>query len=76
MLTGFGKRSMDDVEIVSINRDLRMIVIRKRPRSMQQVLDALCEYWRENEMPWSITEVMRYAPPQKIFYQVEWLTDE
>lgn len=80
MRKDYGRRSSgmahSEVEIISVSRDTRTVVIRKCPRSMQQVLDALCEHWKENEMPWSITEVLRYAPPQKLFYSVEWIEDD
>ena len=66
----------DDVKIVSISRDLRTITVQRRPRSSQALCDALCQYWTDHEVPWSITEVMRYTPQQKIFYQVHWIEVE
>lgn len=66
----------EDVVILWISRDTRTIKVQRRPRSMMQMCDAICQYWKEHELPWSITEVIRYAPPQKIFYHVHWIEDD
>ena len=63
----------DAVEIISVSRDTRTIVIRERPRSSKQLVEALLQYWKEREMPWDITEVLRFKDPQKIYYSVNWV---
>ena len=64
------------VEILSVSRDTRTIHVRKRPQSSRELVEALLEYWKEHEMPWSITEVLRYSNPQKIYYNVLWVEGE
>jgi len=36
-------------------------------------VEALLQYWKEREMPWDITEVLRFKDPQKIYYSVNWV---
>ena len=40
-----------DIEILSIDRWKRKIVIRKPPQSMRALITALRLHWIENEMP-------------------------
>ena len=61
------------VEIMSVDRWRRKIVLRRRPQSMREVMDALVDYWKENEVDYPISEVIRFERPQHLFYAVDWL---
>lgn len=67
---------MNEVEILWISRSERMITVRYMPQSERALIDALLKYWKEREMPWSITEVLRFDKPQRIFYSVLWTSGE
>lgn len=40
---------------------------------MREVMDALVDYWKENEVDYPISEVIRFEKPQHLFYAVNWL---
>ena len=61
------------IEIVSVDRWKREIVLRRRPQSMREVMDALVQYWKDNEMDYPIAEVIRFERPQHLFYAIHWL---
>lgn len=50
--------------------------MRHMPQSERALMDAICQYWKDNELPFSITEVLRYEKPQKLFYAVYWIEGE
>lgn len=64
------------VEILQVNQDARLITVRHMPQSQRELILAICAYWHDHEMPWCITEVLRFEKPQRIFYSVLWLEGE
>jgi len=64
---------MSTVEILGVDRWKKKITIRKPPNSMREIMDALIDYWKENEMDYPISEVMRFERPQHLFYTVHWI---
>jgi hypothetical protein len=64
---------MSTVEIIMVSQAERTVTVRKMPQSQREVIDALLQYWTDNEVPFSITEVLRYEKPQRLFYAVLWL---
>jgi hypothetical protein len=69
----FKKKRDPKVVVVLVNRASRIVYVEKMPHSQKALIDALCEYWKENEMDYSITEVLRYEKPAHVFYAVQWL---
>jgi len=67
------KRDDTPVEVLGVNREMRTIMVRRMPNSQKALIDAVCMYWRDNEIEWSITEVLRYEKPAHLFYAVKWL---
>ena len=67
------KRDERPVEIVAVDRDERTIMVRRMPNSQKKLIEALCDHWREHEVEWSITEVLRYEKPAHVFYKVMWI---
>lgn len=67
---------MSKVEIISVSEEARLITVRYMPQSQRELVDALCDYWRDNEVDFSITEVLRYEKPQRIFFAVRWMEGE
>ena len=67
------KRDERPVEILSVDGIERLIIVRRMPNSQKALIDALCKYWRDNEVEWSITEVLRYEKPAHVFYKVMWI---
>lgn len=65
-----------EVEIIAIEQHTRQIIVRHMPQSERKLIDAICQYWKDNELPWSITEVLRYERPQQVYYSVRWLQGE
>jgi hypothetical protein len=70
------KRSDEPVQVVLVNREARIVYVEKMPTSQKALITALCEYWKENEMDWSITEVLRFEKPAHVFFAVQWLEGE
>jgi hypothetical protein len=64
---------MSLVEIVSVDRWKRTVTLRRRPQSMREVMDALVAHWKEHEVDYPISEVIRFERPQHLFYAVNWL---
>lgn len=64
------------VEIIFVSQPERMITVRHMPKSQRELILAICAYWHDKEMPFCITEVLRFEKPQKIFYSVIWLEGE
>ena len=70
------KRGDTTVEIIAVDRGERTVYVRKMPTSQKALIVALCEFWRDNEIDWSITEVLRFEKPAHVFYRVNWLEGE
>ena len=64
---------MSTVEVTLVSQTDRVVYVRKMPQSQRELIDALLLYWTDREVPFSITEVLRYEKPQRIFYAVQWL---
>jgi hypothetical protein len=64
------------VKILWISQDTRTITLLHCPQSQRELIDAICAYWKEHELPWSITEVLRFPKPQRVFYSVHWTEGE
>jgi hypothetical protein len=62
----------DEVEIIAVEKDKRLVIVKHMPKSQRELIDALCIYWTVNEIHFSITEVLRYEKPQRVFYSVLW----
>lgn len=65
-----------DVEVLAVSQEKRTVTVRHMPQSERALMDAICQYWKDNELPFSITEVLRYEKPQKLFYAVYWIEGE
>ena len=65
-----------NVEILSIDREQRMITVRFMPKSQRELIEAICAYWQKKELPFSIGEVLRFEKPQRIFYSTVWTEGE
>lgn len=72
----FNKKRDESVEVLIVDRGSRIVYVRKMPHSQKALIDALCEYWKEHEIEWSITEVLRYEKPAHVFYAVQWMEGE
>lgn len=46
------------------------------PHSQKALIDAICDYWRDHEIDWSITEVLRFEKPAHVFFAVQWMEGE
>lgn len=64
------------VEIIAVDRRERTVMVRYMPTSQKALIEALCEFWKEHEIEWSITEVLRYEKPAHVFYRVMWMEGE
>lgn len=72
----FNKKRDATVEIIAVDREERTIMVRRMPTSQKALIDALCDFWRDHEIEWSITEVLRYEKPAHVFYRVMWMEGE
>lgn len=72
----FIKKRDDTVDVIAVDRTERTIMVRRMPNSQKALIEALCEFWRDNEIEWSITEVLRYEKPAHVFYRVMWMEGE
>lgn len=70
------KRDERPVEIVGVDRETRTIIVRRMPHSQKALIDAICDYWRDHEIDWSITEVLRFEKPAHVFFAVQWMEGE
>lgn len=70
------KRDETPVEVITVSRKMRTVLVRRMPNSQKALIEAICDYWRENEIEWSITEVLRYEKPAHLFYAVKWTEGE
>lgn len=64
---------MSTVEIMSVNRWKRKIIVRKQPNSVREIIEALREYWHDNEVDFPLSEVARTEKPAHLFYSVHWI---
>ena len=72
----FIKKRDAPVDVIAVDRTERTIMVRRMPNSQKALIEALCEFWRDNEIEWSITEVLRYEKPAHVFYRVMWMEGE
>lgn len=72
----FNKKRDATVEIIAVDREERTIMVRRMPTSQKALINALCDFWRDHEIEWSITEVLRYEKPAHVFYRVMWMEGE
>jgi hypothetical protein len=67
------KREERPVEVLGVNRETRTVLVRRMPNTQKALIDAICDYWLQNEIEWSITEVLRYEKPAHLFFAVKWI---
>jgi hypothetical protein len=70
------KRDARPLRVVTLIYSTRKIMVNRMPHSQSELIEAICEYWKENEVPHSITEVLRYEKPQHVFWAVKWMDSD
>lgn len=64
------------MNVISVDREAKLVTVEHMPQSQRELIDELCIFWTIKEMPFPITEVLRYERPQRVFYAVKWLDGE
>lgn len=61
------------VEVIRVSQEARTVVVRQMPQSQRELIDAVLQFFTDNELSFSVTEVLRYERPQHMFYAVRWV---